>query len=87
MFEGMATQLAWFALILFLLVGVLVFVLQRYRNRNDDDLLTPSDLLSWSRKTFGQGGLSEEEYRTIKKKLGSELKQVPRQAKDGDQRD
>ena len=87
MFEGTTAQLAWSALILFLLLGLLVVILQKYRSRNDDDLPTASDLLTWSRNTYSRGGLSEEEYRTIKKKLGNKLRHDSEQAKDGDQTD
>ena len=85
MFESSTAELAWSALVLFLLLGLLAFLLQKSRSRNEDDSSRPHDLLTWSRETFARGTLSDDEYKTIKTKLGDELREPKFESKDGDQ--
>lgn len=62
----------WFAVIFALLAFALV-LLRRWRGPDADDQLDPSDLLTKFREVHARGGLSDDEYRTIKTKLASEL--------------
>ena len=84
MFDSSTAQLAWSSLGLFVLLGLLVLVLQRSRSRNDDDRPKASDMLTQFREIHARGGLSEEEYRTIKRKLGQEMNQPADETNGGD---
>ena len=84
MFDSSTEQLAWSALGLFVLLGLLVLILQKSRSRNDDEGPTTSEMLTKFREIHAQGGLSDSEYRTIKRKLGQEMKQPADKPNDGD---
>ncbi len=65
--------------ILWTLVGVALcamgaYVVKRFRDRKGDDQPNTSELLTNFREMHSQGGLSDEEFRTIKAKLASDLK-------------
>ena len=62
----------WCAVLAVLLVCAYFFVL-RFRDNTGNDELDANDLLSNFRELHERGTLSEEEYRTIKTKLGSKL--------------
>ena len=53
---------------------VLGVVLRKSRGRDEEDQLPSSDLMTKFREIHDRGGLSDEEFRTIKTKLASELK-------------
>ena len=65
--------LLWFAVI-FALAAAGMAVARRWRGRAAHDELDPNDLLTNFRELYERGGLSEEEFRTIKAKLAAELK-------------
>jgi uncharacterized membrane protein len=72
-----------FAAILALLAAALA-ALRRFRNYEADDTGESSQLMTKFRDLYEQGGLSDEEFRTIKTKLASQLKgdlmELPRSA-------
>ena len=62
----------WFAVILGLLaLGILG--LRRWRGDAAEDQPTTSELLTKFRELHARGGLSDDEYRTIKTKLETQL--------------
>lgn len=64
--------LLWFALIFALTAGAMA-IARRFRARAVHEALDPNDLLTNFRELYEQGGLSDEEFRTIKAKLAREL--------------
>ena len=48
---------------------------RRFRDRNVEDNSNSSDLLSNFRELHERGGLSDEEFRTIKTKLAGDVKE------------
>ncbi len=67
-----AQLVLWIALGAVLLTAA-VFIVKRFRDRSDDDQPKASDLLTNFRDLHSQGGLSDEEYRTIKAQLTAQL--------------
>ncbi|MGD9633185.1 MAG: hypothetical protein AB7U97_07900 [Pirellulales bacterium] len=64
----------WFAAIL-ALVAVGIVVVRRFRGDTADDQPSPNELLSKFRDLHARGGLSDDEYRTIKTKLAAQVEQ------------
>jgi uncharacterized membrane protein len=62
----------WFAVILALLAIAVVSV-RKWRGDAADDQLDASELLTKFRELHLRGGLSDDEYRTIKTKLATHL--------------
>jgi uncharacterized membrane protein len=62
----------WFAVILGLLAVALVG-LRRWRGDAAEDQPVTSELLTKFRELHARGGLSDDEYRTIKTKLATQL--------------
>jgi uncharacterized membrane protein len=60
----------WFALILVLIALALAF-LRKWRGSDADDQRDPTELLTKFRELHVRGGLSDDEYRTIKTKLAT----------------
>ena len=58
---------------IFLMTALGLAVVRRLRGRSDADRQESSDLMSKFRDLYAKGGLSDEEYRTIKTKLATEL--------------
>lgn len=56
-----------------ILMAVGVYVVKRFRDRKDDNQPPASDLLTNFREIYARGGLSEEEFRTIKAQLAARL--------------
>jgi hypothetical protein len=50
-----------------------VFLVKKFRDRTDDDQPKASELLTNFREIHSQGGLSDEEFRTIKAQLAARL--------------
>lgn len=50
-----------------------VYVVKRFRDRKGDDQPQASELLTKFREIHSQGGLSDEEFRTIKAQLAARL--------------
>ena len=67
-----ARTVLWVAVLL-IMMAVGFYVVRRFRDRIDDDRLTPSDLLTNFREMQHGGDISEKEFRTIKTVLGQEL--------------
>jgi uncharacterized membrane protein len=62
----------WFAVI-FGLLAVAVLVVRRWRGGAADDHSGASELLTKFRELHLRGGLSDDEYRTIKTKLATRI--------------
>ncbi len=59
---------------LFVITATGIMVVRRYRGSATDDRQYHSEMMSNFRELYAEGGLSDEEFRTIKTKLASELK-------------
>lgn len=68
----LARAAIWFAAI-FVLVALGVALVRKWRDSNAEDNLSSSELLTKFGEVHSRGGLSDEEYRTIKAKLAAEL--------------
>ena len=68
------TQAALLFAAIFALTALALAVARRFRGRSAKDKLDPSELMSKFREVYERGGLSDEEFRTIKSKLATELK-------------
>jgi uncharacterized membrane protein len=55
------------------LVTIGVYVVKKFRDRSGDDQVEASDLLTNFREIHSRGGLSDEEFRTIKARLAARL--------------
>jgi uncharacterized membrane protein len=62
----------WFAVI-FALSALAVIALRRWRGGSYDTRPKASEMLTKFRELHGRGGLSDDEYRTIKTKLATQL--------------
>ena len=62
----------WFAAI-FALMALAVVVVRRFRGDDADDQPGANELLAKFRDLHARGGLSDDEYRTIKTKLATQL--------------
>jgi len=62
----------WFAAI-FALLALALVVLRRFRGGAADDQPTAHELLAKFRDLHDRGGLSDDEYRTIKTKLAAQV--------------
>jgi uncharacterized membrane protein len=59
---------------IFALAAIVLEVGRRLRGRAAKDKLAQHEMLANFRELYERGGLSDEEYRTIKAKLATELK-------------
>lgn len=59
---------------IFGLTAVVLAVARKYRGRAAQDKLSPHEMMSNFRELYDRGGLSDEEFRTIKSKLATELR-------------
>ncbi|MDZ4819970.1 MAG: hypothetical protein SGJ20_13450 [Planctomycetota bacterium] len=64
------------------LLAVAVYLVKRFRDRTVEDRPEHLDLLTNFREIHHQGGLSDEEYRTIKAQLASRLQQELKDTKE-----
>lgn len=71
--EGLI-QAALLLAAIFALSALAFAIARRYRGRAVHDNLDRHQLLSNFRELYDRGGLSDEEFRTIKSKLATELK-------------
>ncbi len=62
----------WFAAI-FALLALAILCLRRWRGDAADDRPRARELLTKFRELHVRGGLSDDEYRTIKKKLAAQI--------------
>ena len=58
----------------FLMTATGLAIVRRFRDRSDADSSDRQELMTKFRDLHAKGGLSDEEYRTIKTKLAAELK-------------
>jgi uncharacterized membrane protein len=72
-FESLVQATLLFAAI-FVMTAMAVTVARKYRDREAQDIEQSSELISKFRELHAEGGLSDEEFRTIKAKLAVELK-------------
>ncbi len=68
------TKAALLLAAIFALTAIVIAVARRYRGRAAEDKLDRHQMMSNFRDLYDRGGLSDEEFRTIKAKLASELK-------------
>ena len=59
---------------IFALTAVVLAVARRMRGRKGDDARDANEIMTNFREVYERGGLSDEEFRTIKAKLARELK-------------
>ena len=59
---------------IFALTAIVLAVARRFRGRAAHDKLSRHQMMSNFRDLYDRGGLSDEEFRTIKAKLASDLK-------------
>ena len=71
--ETLAQAALLFAAI-FVMTAIGIAIVRRYRGSEADDMVQSSEMMSKFRDLHAQGGLSDEEFRTIKTKLAEELK-------------
>lgn len=72
-YESLIRATLLFAAI-FALAAVALAVARRFRGRSAQDKLDRHQMMSNFRELYDRGGLSDEEFRTIKAKLATELK-------------
>jgi hypothetical protein len=72
-YEGLIQAALLFAAI-FALTAIGLAAARRFRGRAHQDGLDANEIMSNFREVYEQGGLSDEEYRTIKAKLAAEIK-------------
>jgi uncharacterized membrane protein len=70
--EPLLRAALWFAAI-FVLLALAVAIVRRWRGGSADDQPSSSELLTKFRELHVRGTLSEDEYRTIKTKLATQL--------------
>ena len=68
------TQAALLFAAIFVMTAIGLAVVRSYRDSKAEDRPDSSDLMSKFRELHEEGGLSDEEFRTIKTKLARELK-------------
>jgi uncharacterized membrane protein len=68
------TQAALLFAAVFVLMALGIAVVRRFRDRKVDDMAESSAMMTKFRDLHDQGGLSDEEFRTIKSKLATKLR-------------
>ncbi len=63
----------WFATI-FVMTAIVLHALRKYRDHEANDSPDTSEMMTNFRELHAEGGLSDEEFRTIKTKLADEMK-------------
>jgi len=64
----------WFAAI-FALLALALVVVRRFRGSSAEDQVGANEMLAKFRDLHARGGLSDDEYRTIKTKLATQVEQ------------
>jgi hypothetical protein len=59
---------------IFALTAAGLALARRFRTRENQDALNANEIMINFRQLYEQGGLSDEEYRTIKTRLAAEMK-------------
>jgi hypothetical protein len=68
------TQAALLFAAVFVLMALGLAIVRRFRDMKNGDAVESSEMMSRFRDLHDQGGLSDEEFRTIKTKLAAKLK-------------
>jgi uncharacterized membrane protein len=68
------TQAALMFALVFVLMAIGITVVRRFRREKDDDVAESSEMMTKFRDLHDEGGLSDEEFRTIKSKLAAKLR-------------
>jgi hypothetical protein len=71
--EGLTRAALWFAAIILMVAGGLALA-RKWRDRAAKDKHSRHEMMANFRDLHERGGLSDEEFRTIKAKLATELK-------------
>ena len=82
---SLAKAAVWFALI-FILMALGIVLVRRWRDDNADDTPDAHELLTKFRELHDRGGLSDEEYRTIKTKLAGQAQGQLRDQLNGNEK-
>ena len=69
---SLAKAAIWFAL-MFVLLALGIKLVRKWRDDNADDTPDAHELLTKFRELHDRGGLSDDEYRTIKTKLAGQV--------------
>jgi uncharacterized membrane protein len=72
-YESLLRAALLFAAI-FALTAVGLAMVRRFRGRTNQDAHDANEIMTNFRRVYEQGGLSDEEFRTIKAKLATEMK-------------
>jgi len=72
-FENL-TQAAMLFAAIFVITAIGLAIVRRYRGGAAESMATSSEMMSNFRELHEEGGLSDEEFRTIKTKLAGKLK-------------
>jgi uncharacterized membrane protein len=67
---------------IFVLTAIGITIARKWRGRDNQETLDANEIMSNFREVYEQGGLSEEEFRTIKAKLASDLKRESNDARN-----
>jgi uncharacterized membrane protein len=73
-YEGLLRALVWF-LAIFALTAVGLAIERKLRGRTVRSELDPDELMTNFRELYDRGGLSDEEFRTIKAKLARQTRE------------
>jgi hypothetical protein len=68
------TQAALLFAAVFVLTAIGIAIVRRFRDTGSDDSAESSEMMTRFRDLHEQGGLSDEEFRTIKGKLAAKLR-------------
>jgi uncharacterized membrane protein len=68
------TQAALMFALVFVVMAIGIVVVRRFRREKNDDVAESSKMMTKFRDLHDQGGLSDEEFRTIKSKLAAKLR-------------
>jgi uncharacterized membrane protein len=68
------TQAALLFAAVFVLMAIGIAIVRKFRDTDSNDTAESSDMMTQFRDLHEQGGLSDEEFRTIKSKLADKLR-------------
>jgi hypothetical protein len=73
LFRHPLSQAALLFAVIFALLALAIIALRRFRGSTAEGQQPASELLTKFREIHGRGGLSDDEYRTIKTKLAAQI--------------
>lgn len=68
------TQAALLFAVVFVMMAIGIVIVRNFRNRAEADTADSSEMMTRFRDLHDHGGLSDEEFRTIKSKLATKLR-------------